>query len=508
MPSRHASVATVTVPPVGGSTLTASINLSNAMRPPSTTRLGRKRKVGDASNGEQAGVEEALAVRREKENAGGRANAAPETARRRRAAAVAAETKILESSRKNKKGRKAPAEDDDGFVFTRVRNIPPPSPPDASPVPAKNGIPKRNATQASNIATFDNANLSRKAFSFEDESPILEASKPSPPPSHLSTKKAFNLDSTQSFSEESQTTVVSLPLTDTPMIRRNQQLRQQAPNGRRSSLGLRGKRASSLSNRLVAVPHADISSEDFYKHLDSDLPDPHRMKQLLTWCAHRSMEETKGLAKERWAHSPAAAIARVIEEQLLRDLTDGKISTSWWNRPVCPGFVIDRSVINDFQDDEGRLKKPNPQNIANLAKIDEFKKRLERLRAEKKAWAEVEADIKPIVPPSSNIDVSLLLPKEAAFLSRQAGMTADESQPSAEAITLAAKDVELHVDSLRHSMHSVHSLSVAAEKYADQVLRDVASAMAKTEQKARTIAGTEGVGMREILQTLTKVDRL
>ncbi|KAJ8100100.1 Mis12-Mtw1 protein family-domain-containing protein [Lipomyces tetrasporus] len=493
MPSRHASVATVTVPPVGGSTLTASINLSNAMRPPSTTRLGRKRKAGEASNGEQAGVEEALAVRREKENAGGRASgAAPDTARRRRAAAVAAETKILESSRKNKKGRKAPAEDDDGFVFTRVRNIPPPlPPPDASPVAATNGITKRNATQASSIATFNNANLLRKPFSFEDESPILGASKPSPPPSHLSTKKAFNLDSTQSFSEESQTTVVSLPLTDTPMIRRNQQLRQHAPNGRRSSLGLRGKRASSLSSGLVAVPHADISSEDFYKHLDSDLPDPHRMKQLLTWCAHRSME-TKDLAKERWAHSPAAAIARVIEEQLLRDLTDGKISTSWWNRP----------------DDEDRLKKPNPQNIANLAKIDEFKKRLERLRAEKKAWAEVEADIKPIVPPSSNIDVSLLLPKEAAFLSRQAGMTTDESQPSAEAIALAAKDVELHLDSLRHSMHRVQALSAAAEKYADQVLRDVASAMAKTEQKARTIAGTEGVGMREILQTLTKVDRL
>ncbi|KAK9496311.1 Mis12-Mtw1 protein family-domain-containing protein [Lipomyces doorenjongii] len=495
MPSRHASVATVPAP-VGGSTLKASINLSNSMRPPPTSGLGRKRKAGDGSNGELAGAEEALVLRREKENAGVIVNGtAPNTARRRRAAAVAAETKILESSRKNKKSRKAAAEDDDGFVFTRVRNISPPSPPtQALSTPTSNVLIKRATRQPNNTPPCDNVNQRRKSFSFEDDSPMPGANKISQPPSHQPSEKLFTLlDSTQSYSEESQTMLISLPLTDTPMIRRNQQLRQNAPNGRRSSLGLRGKRASSLSSGLVAVPHADISPEDFYKHLDSDLPDPHRMKQLLTWCAYRSMEETKDWAKERWAHSPAAAIARVIEEQLLKDLTDGKISTSWWNRP----------------DNEDRLKKPNPQNVANLAKIDEFKKRLERLRAEKKAWAEIESDIKPIVPPSSNIDVSLLLPKEAAFLTRQASvMATDESQPSAEAIALNVKDVEIQVDTLRHSMHSVNSLSTAVEKYAEQVLRDVASAVAKTEEKARKAAGTEGVGMREILQTLTKVDRL
>ncbi|KAK9236645.1 Mis12-Mtw1 protein family-domain-containing protein [Lipomyces kononenkoae] len=492
MPSRHASVATVPAP-IGGSTLRSSINLANSMRPPPSTRVGAKRKASDRTNGELAGAEENLTLRREKENAGGIVTGAgPDTARRRRAAAVAAETKILESSRKTKKNRKAPEEDDDGFVFTRVRNKSPSSPPTQEfPVLASNGLTKRD-TGVSKDATAG-ARGRRKAFNFEDDSPLPRTNKISHSPSREQREKPFNfLDSSQPCSEESQTTFISLPLTDTPMIRRNQQLRQQAPNGRRSSLGLRGKRASSLSGGLLAVPHADISPEDFYKHLDSDLPDPHRMKQLLTWCAHRSLEETKNWANEKWDHSPAVAIARVIEEQLLKDLTDGKISTSWWNRP----------------DDEDRIRKPNPQNVANLAKIDEFKKRLERLRAEKKAWDEIEADIKPIVPPSSNIDVSLLLPKEAAFLTREATMAPVESHPGVEAITQEAKAVELRVDSLRHSMHRVKALSVAVEKYADQVLRGVATSVAKTEENARKVAGTEGLGMREILQTVTKVDRL
>jgi Mis12-Mtw1 protein family len=43
-------------------------------------------------------------------------------------------------------------------------------------------------------------------------------------------------------------TVVALPVSDTPIIRRNQDLRQQANGRRRSSLGLRGNRTSSIGN--------------------------------------------------------------------------------------------------------------------------------------------------------------------------------------------------------------------------------------------------------------------
>ncbi|KAK9468132.1 Mis12-Mtw1 protein family-domain-containing protein [Lipomyces arxii] len=425
MPSGHASVATI---PVSSSTLRESINLANTMRSPQpVTKAVTKRKMEEK-----------------------------EITKPRRAAAVAAETKILASSKKFKKARNAQVEDDDGFTFTRVRNIRPPSPPHGSPTRTSQTI--------------------SKPFRFEEDSPTVV---PAGNKGH-------------SYTEETHTTIVSLPLTDTPMIRRNQQLRQ-GQLSRRSSLGMRGKRASSLSNGLVAVPHADIPADDFYKHLDSDLPDPHRMKQLLTWCAHRSIDEIKPRDKRRGkAHMSALAIAKLIEEEIVKDLTEGKISTSWWNR----------------QDDEDRPRKPNPQNVVNLAKANEFKKRLERLRAERKAWAEVEADTKPLVPPSMSVDVSLLLPKEASFLTEQANREADESRPTLDSLMASAKNVEFELDMLRHSVHAIDAVAAAAEKYAEQVLKQTADAVDRTQKQARVAAGTDGLAIRDVLQTLTRIDRL
>jgi kinetochore protein Mis13/DSN1 len=48
-------------------------------------------------------------------------------------------------------------------------------------------------------------------------------------------------------------TVVALPISDTPIIRRNQDLRQQAGGRRRSSLSLRGNRTSSIGNGFEGI---------------------------------------------------------------------------------------------------------------------------------------------------------------------------------------------------------------------------------------------------------------
>ncbi len=42
----------------------------------------------------------------------------------------------------------------------------------------------------------------------------------------------------------------------------------------------------------AALPHNEVEASDFYKHIESEgLPEPRRMKQLLTWCATRAMGE-------------------------------------------------------------------------------------------------------------------------------------------------------------------------------------------------------------------------
>jgi len=117
-------------------------------------------------------------------------------------------------------------------------------------------------------------------------------------------------------------TKIALPFADTPVIRRNKEMRKGADTGhRRSSLGMRGRRASSLidggksngrrwisdivegwgpvADGREALPHDEVDIADFYKHIESDgLPEPRRMKQLLTWCGTRALGAKPGFSSE------------------------------------------------------------------------------------------------------------------------------------------------------------------------------------------------------------------
>jgi kinetochore protein Mis13/DSN1 len=90
-----------------------------------------------------------------------------------------------------------------------------------------------------------------------------------------------------------QSAKIALPMSDTPIINRNKEMRKKGNTNRRSSLGSRGRRASSLiDNGQSAIPHREVNASEFYKHIEANgLPEPRRMKQLLTWCGERSLSE-------------------------------------------------------------------------------------------------------------------------------------------------------------------------------------------------------------------------
>ena len=111
------------------------------------------------------------------------------------------------------------------------------------------------------------------------------------------------------------TTKIALPFADTPIIRRNKEMRKGSNESRRSSLSNRGRRASSLidsgtSNGLsisfksvislttLALPHEQVEAADFYKHIESGLLEPRRMRQLLMWCGTRALGEKPSFATE------------------------------------------------------------------------------------------------------------------------------------------------------------------------------------------------------------------
>jgi kinetochore protein Mis13/DSN1 len=88
-------------------------------------------------------------------------------------------------------------------------------------------------------------------------------------------------------------TMIVLPFSDTPIINRNKELRKKGNGTRRSSLGMRGRRASSLiDSGHSAIPHREVETTEFYKHIEAEgLSETRRMKQLLIWIGERALGE-------------------------------------------------------------------------------------------------------------------------------------------------------------------------------------------------------------------------
>ncbi|KAJ5377194.1 uncharacterized protein N7496_004603 [Penicillium cataractarum] len=209
---------------------------------------------------------------------------------------------------------------------------------------------------------------------------------------------------------------VALPTADTPVIQRNKEFRgaKSSKGGRRSSLQMRGRRASDLIdsgtsngrtirmedghflfNRqgkrkltwfLLALPHREVSTADFYKHIaDEGLPEPRRMRQLLIWCATRALPD-----KPSGSHSEeisARLAARAIQEEILKEFSSNSDLSNWFSREdVSPPTVV--------------VKKPNPRNVQNTDKIKELEEQIQKLQKERHA---LNALLKQ--PPIPRIDV-------------------------------------------------------------------------------------------------------
>ncbi|RAL01863.1 Mis12-Mtw1 family protein [Aspergillus ibericus CBS 121593] len=170
-------------------------------------------------------------------------------------------------------------------------------------------------------------------------------------------------------------TTIALPLADTPVIQRNREMRGKKSvkgGNRRSSLGMRGRRASSLidSGASNALPHKKVDTADFYKHIAADLPEPRRMRQLLIWCGTRAIGDKP--SGSRSEDESARLAARVIQEELLKEFSTNSELSNWFGREdVNPPALV--------------VKKENPKNIQNAEKIQELEEQIQKLQKERHA---------------------------------------------------------------------------------------------------------------------------
>ncbi|KAJ5577315.1 hypothetical protein N7535_004241 [Penicillium sp. DV-2018c] len=191
-------------------------------------------------------------------------------------------------------------------------------------------------------------------------------------------------------------TKVALPAADTPVIQRNKELRggkgDKGERGRRrSSLGMRGRRASSLidSGTSNALPHREVGTADFYKHIaDEGLPEPRRMRQLLIWCATRAIGD-KPTGGSNSDDQSARLAARVIQEEILREFSNTSNLSNWFDREdVNPPAVV--------------VRRPNPRNVQNSEKIKELEEHIQKLQKERQSLNALlrQPPIPPLEPPS------------------------------------------------------------------------------------------------------------
>ncbi|KZT67919.1 hypothetical protein DAEQUDRAFT_365617 [Daedalea quercina L-15889] len=181
-----------------------------------------------------------------------------------------------------------------------------------------------------------------------------------------------------------------IPVQETPQIERNRFMREGGSNHRRKSSLTRGKRISSSyeATGVISQPHTSVSDSSFYKHIDGDLPEPARARQLLIWCSHRAMNQADQLevssSKGRAPKKPGKDLPPLSVEgrQLLKRVQDSVIK-------MLAEKQIDTNVYGSTDAGDTRPKKENEQNVKNRAREIRFNAHNQRMKAEEDAWIEV-----------------------------------------------------------------------------------------------------------------------
>ncbi|KAI0446198.1 Mis12-Mtw1 protein family-domain-containing protein [Xylaria telfairii] len=398
------------------------------------------------------------------------------------------------------------------------REEPPKPVPKPAPKPAPTRTSKRKSSQtpvqSPDIPPPQRNTRHRTRSSIDNVDPVpTKATKSAPrirqvveedrEPETVSTP--MDVDKVQRTEEVSEARKIALPFSDTPIINRNKEMRKKTGN-RRSSVGMRGRRASSLINSgHSAIPHREVAASEFYKHIEADgLIEPRRMKQLLTWCGERALAEKPPLGS---LNSNAILGARAIQDQLLKDFSSRSEFSDWFAREDVAEAPRPPAIV-----------KPNPRNIEHDEHIVSLEERIKRLKAEKKKWQSLKQQVPemPLLFDSSESGPSQSLPDASLLDPEEAQILASLSAPSASIIKSLVpvtqsrlqnlqKSLEFNIDRLAGSVHKVEQRMVTAGRQADRVLGLTAARLKERGEREKTCAGTKDMPIMEVLRGLGKI---
>ncbi|KAF8508094.1 Mis12-Mtw1 protein family-domain-containing protein [Hysterangium stoloniferum] len=276
-------------------------------------------------------------------------------------------------------------------------------------------------------------------------------------------------------------TTLSLPIRDTPTIERNRAMRGE-PVERRTSLTRRGKRASSsFENKgIIPQPHASVSSSNFHKHIDRELPEAHRARHLLAWCASRtSAQPVSSDPPLPPLTAEGATMLREVEKEVQKMLDEQRIEI----------------IFNSRTEEDGQ-KKPHEQNVKNLKREDDFMRYIEQCKREGEAWTSViqsynarqastldslSRQSKPSsstewIPPDPS-DPLYEREIQAAQLAHRCIESAARKR-SGSPLTLRLAEVENKVDRVHSALHIAQQFSTRVTRHLDKRFEALSTALA------------------------------
>ncbi|RXW14172.1 hypothetical protein EST38_g11682 [Candolleomyces aberdarensis] len=172
---------------------------------------------------------------------------------------------------------------------------------------------------------------------------------------------------------------------------------------RRASSLSRGKRISTAfeTTGVITQPHNTVSESSFYKHIDADLPEVERVRQLLIWCSLRAASAVnKGAASPDGYTAPARPppptsstapaptklpplsakaleVLKKAQDEFVRNLAEKKVDL---NIHATDG---ERSRASTEE------LKENQQNVRNRGCEVTYSGHIQRAQAEDEAWKRV-----------------------------------------------------------------------------------------------------------------------
>lgn len=108
--------------------------------------------------------------------------------------------------------------------------------------------------------------------------------------------------------------------------------------------------------------------------------------------------------------------------------------------------------------------------------------------------------------PTEKPEPPLLTDREDTFLTNTLLTLSSTVTSTASLLDSAESKIEYNVDLLDDGLHQLAQLNKSAEELAGELLKEAEENLRKRDVKIKRETGTEGLGLREVLRSITRMD--